>query len=54
VGHADRRLAEALKFGLEPVLGPPEPERLTGLAPQPTLRKALGAALAKASSRAAA
>ncbi|MEA2296958.1 MAG: hypothetical protein QOE86_4597, partial [Solirubrobacteraceae bacterium] len=24
VGHADRRLAEARKFGLQPVIAPPE------------------------------
>jgi DNA repair protein RadA/Sms len=55
VGHADRRLAEATKFGLGPVLGPPEAERMTGLAPQPTLRKALATALSKhAPARAAA
>jgi DNA repair protein RadA/Sms len=54
VGHADRRLAEALKFGLGPVLGPPETERMSGLAPQATLRKALGAGLSRAPRRAAA
>ena len=27
VGHADRRLAEALKFGLGPVVGRPRPSR---------------------------
>ena len=36
VGHADRRLAEAAKFGLAPVVAPPE---------VPTLRAALRAAL---------
>jgi len=45
VGHAERRLAEALKFGLGPVFGPPASERLDGLAPSPTLRGALGDAL---------
>jgi DNA repair protein RadA/Sms len=54
VGHADRRLGEALKFGLGPILGPPEAERMNGLAPQATLRKALGAAFARAPRRAAA
>jgi DNA repair protein RadA/Sms len=44
VGHPDRRLVEAQKFGLSPVLGPPERERMKGLAPQSTLRSALGAA----------
>ena len=33
VGHADRRLAEAHKFGLSPVLGPAEREPMKGLAP---------------------
>ena len=45
VGHPERRLAEARKFGLAPVIGPPERERLQGLAPHSTLRAALGAAL---------
>jgi DNA repair protein RadA/Sms len=54
VGHADRRLAEAVKFGLTPVLGPPDTERLAGLAPQATLRAALGTALARKPARAAA
>lgn len=45
VGHAERRLAEALKFGLAPVLGPPASERLDGLASAQTLRTALGDAL---------
>lgn len=48
VGHADRRVAEARKFGLEPVLGPVAAERLTGLRPQATLREALAAALTRA------
>ena len=51
VGHADRRLAEARKFGLAPVLGPPETERMKGLAPQPTLRAALGARAGRAAAR---
>jgi DNA repair protein RadA/Sms len=54
VGHADRRLAEALKFGLTPVLGPLDTERLQGLAPQSTLREALGAVFTRRSARAAA
>src|ERR687896_399377 len=41
VGHPDRRLAEAAKFGLRPVIGPPE----SGAAEAPTLRAALRAAL---------
>ena len=54
VGHADRRLAEAAKFGLAPVVGPPDTERLPGLAQQATLRAALGSALAPRPKRAAA
>ena len=54
VGHAERRVAEARKFGLDPIVGPPAAERIAGLAAQPTLRKALGAALARAPKRAAA
>jgi DNA repair protein RadA/Sms len=41
VGHADRRVAEARKFGLEPVLAPAGSEPLEGIAPQATLRDAL-------------
>ncbi len=41
VGHADRRLAEAAKFGLSPVIGPPQ----SGGVEAPTLRAALRAAL---------
>ncbi|MEJ7876535.1 MAG: DNA repair protein RadA [Solirubrobacterales bacterium] len=44
VGHADRRLAEARKFGLTPVLGPQERDRIDGLAPQGTIRVALATA----------
>jgi DNA repair protein RadA/Sms len=47
VGHADRRLAEAAKFGLAPVIGPAERERMSGLAPQATIRAALGAAFGR-------
>jgi DNA repair protein RadA/Sms len=43
VGHADRRVAEALKFGLGPVLGPAAGEGVEGLASQATLRDALRA-----------
>lgn len=43
VGHADRRLAEALKFGLSPVIGPRASEQLDGLAAADTLRAALQA-----------
>jgi DNA repair protein RadA/Sms len=45
VGHPDRRVAEARKFGLGPVLGPPGGEELQGLAPHHSLRSALRAAL---------
>jgi DNA repair protein RadA/Sms len=41
VGHPDRRLAEAAKFGLAPVIGPPE----SGATEVATLRAALRAAL---------
>ncbi len=54
VGHADRRVAEAAKFGLDPVIGPPSGERLAGLAPCPTVRQALKAAFSTAQRRAAA
>ena len=54
VGHADRRLAEAHKFGLSPVLGPAEREAMKGLAPQATIRAALGSAFgSKRAARAA-
>jgi len=41
VGHPDRRLAEARKFGLDPVIGPPGSEA----SEVPTLRAAVRAAL---------
>ena len=41
VGHPDRRLAEAAKFGLAPVIGPPE----SGATEVATIRAALRAAL---------
>ncbi len=44
VGHADRRVAEANKFGLDPVIGPPGGDSLPGLAPCATVRQALRAA----------
>jgi DNA repair protein RadA/Sms len=46
VAHAERRVAEALKFGLGPVVGPAAGEDLSGLSRQKSLRKALGAAFA--------
>ena len=54
VRHADRRLAEAAKFGLTAVLGPAEREPLRGLSAQATIRAALGSAFGrKAAARAA-
>jgi DNA repair protein RadA/Sms len=47
VGHPDRRIAEARKFGLEPVLGPGGGEKLDALRPHTTLRSALADALVK-------
>ncbi|MCB0876037.1 MAG: DNA repair protein RadA [Solirubrobacterales bacterium] len=44
VAHADRRVAEALKFGLSPVLAPAVREAPPGLEPAGTLRAALGVA----------
>ena len=41
VAHADRRVAEASKFGLAPVIGPRGGERLSGLSPCATARQAL-------------
>jgi DNA repair protein RadA/Sms len=54
VGHADRRVAEAAKFGLQPVIGPPSGERLPGLAPCATVRKALKSAFGPGRQQAAA
>jgi DNA repair protein RadA/Sms len=47
VGHPDRRLAEASKFGLGTVIGPTGGEKLDGLAAHSSLRAALRAALGK-------
>jgi DNA repair protein RadA/Sms len=44
VAHAERRIAEARKFGLEPVLAPPGGEEARGLLSAVTLRAALAAA----------
>ena len=52
VGHADRRLAEALKFGLSPVLAPPGDEA-RGLTAVNTLRAALAAANRRSVAKAA-
>jgi DNA repair protein RadA/Sms len=54
VAHPERRVAEAQKFGLEPVLGPEGSDRIQGLATAPTLSAALGSALAPARVRRAA
>ena len=43
VAHAERRVAEALKFGLGPVVGPAGQEQLDGLAACASLREALRA-----------
>jgi len=45
VAHPERRVAEALKFGLGPIVAPPAGERVEGLSPQGTLRTALKTAL---------
>jgi DNA repair protein RadA/Sms len=47
VAHADRRVAEALKFGLGPVVAAAGAEPLEGLRPAATLREALAAARPK-------
>ena len=51
--HPDRRVAEALKFGLGPVHGPEAGEPIEGLASAATLRAALGASFARTVRRAA-
>ena len=45
VGHADRRAAEAVKFGLGPVLAPKATEHCAGVDAHSTLRAAIAAAL---------
>src|SRR3954449_6115072 len=47
VSHPERRVAEALKFGLGPVIGPGAGERIEGLTPHETLRSALRATAAR-------
>jgi DNA repair protein RadA/Sms len=44
VAHPERRVAEARKFGLSPVIGPPADERLDGFTPVASLREALAGA----------
>src|SRR3954463_1256498 len=46
VAHPERRVAEALKFGLGPVIGPQAGESLEGLAAHRTVRSALRATAA--------
>jgi DNA repair protein RadA/Sms len=46
VAHPERRVAEALKFGLGPVLGPEAGERVEGLATHGTVREVLRATMA--------
>ncbi len=41
VAHADRRVGEAVKFGLRPVIGPATGEPLDGLEPCGTIRQAV-------------
>lgn len=54
VGHADRRVGEAVKFGLGPVVGPQSGDPIRGLAPCGTVRQALRAAFSSGAGRAAA
>jgi DNA repair protein RadA/Sms len=53
VAHADRRVAEASKFGLEPVLAPLAGERLPGAQSITTLREALSASKVPKAAKAA-
>ena len=46
VAHPERRVAEAIKFGLGPVVGPEAGETAQGLSPHRTLRSALRATAA--------
>jgi DNA repair protein RadA/Sms len=54
VAHPERRVAEALKFGLGAVIAPPSAEPIEGLDPHPGLDRALRAAFAPAGARKAA
>jgi DNA repair protein RadA/Sms len=54
VAHPERRVAEALKFGLGSVIAPPASEPIEGLAPHSSLDRALRAAFAPAGIRKAA
>ncbi len=53
VGHPERRVAEALKFGLSPVLVPPSSDRVEGVASVETVRRALARASDRRVARAA-
>jgi DNA repair protein RadA/Sms len=53
VAHAELRVAEALKFGLGPVVGPAAGESLAGLAPSATLGEALRGGRGRGARRAA-
>ena len=47
VAHPERRVAEALKFGAGPVVGPPASEALEGLEPRDSVTAAIRSALRK-------
>jgi DNA repair protein RadA/Sms len=47
VAHPERRVAEALKFGAGPVVGPPAAEALKGLEPRDSVAAAIRSALGK-------
>jgi DNA repair protein RadA/Sms len=51
VAHPERRVAEGLKFGLGPVIGPAAGERIEGLSPERTLATALAAARGRRAAR---
>ena len=53
VAHPERRVAEAVKFGLAPVIGPPAGEPIDGLDPHASIRDAIRAAAGGAVRRAA-
>ncbi len=53
VGHPERRVAEAIKFGLSPVLVPPSSDRVEGVASVETVRRALARASDRRVARAA-
>ena len=52
VAHADRRVREAVKFGLEPVIGPRAGGAIAGLSGSGTVREALRAAFSDSSTTA--